>query len=89
MGVVTHLKKSGNSQAFHVPKAFAAAHNLDISARFSMEYRAGKIIIEALPDLVANASDESAMVEMMLAEFTPENANKDLLKGPAKGKELL
>jgi len=89
MGVVTHLKKSGNSQAFHVPKAFAAAHNLDISARFSMEYRAGKIIIEALPDLIDNASDESAIVEMMLADFTPENANKDLLKGPTKGKELL
>ncbi len=89
MGVVTHLKKSGNSQAFHVPKAFATAHNLDISARFSMEYRAGKIIIEALPDLIDKASDESAMVEMMLADFTPENANKDLLKGPAKGKELL
>jgi len=89
MGVVTHLKKSGNSQAFHVPKAFATAHNLDISARFSMEYRAGKIIIEALPDLIDNASDESAIVEMMLADFTPENANKDLLKGPAKGKELL
>ena len=89
MGVVTHLKKSGNSQAFHVPKAFAVAHKLDISARFSMEYRAGKITIEALPDLVANASDQSAMVEKMLADFTPENANKDLLKGPAKGKELL
>jgi antitoxin component of MazEF toxin-antitoxin module len=89
MGVVTHLKKSGNSQAFHVPKAFATAHNLDISARFSMEYRAGKIIIEALPDLIDQASNESARVEMMLADFTPENANKDLLKGPAKGKELL
>jgi|GEM_PF-2749115 len=89
MGVVTHLKKSGNSRAFHVPKAFATAHNLDISARFSMEYRAGKIIIEALPDVIDNASDESAMVEMMLADFTPGNANKDLLKSPAKGKELL
>ncbi len=89
MGVVTHLKKSGNSQAFHVPKAFAAAHNLDVSARFSMEYKAGKIIIEALPEAVDAASEESAMVEMMLADFTPENAHKDLLKGPAMGKEIL
>jgi antitoxin component of MazEF toxin-antitoxin module len=89
MGVITRLKKSGNSQAFHVPKAFAAAHNLDISARFSMEYKAGKIIIEALPEVVDDAHNESAMVEMMLADFTPENANKDLLKGPARGKELV
>jgi hypothetical protein len=62
---------------------------LDDRGGFSMEYRAGKIIIEALPDIIDKASDESVIVEMMLAHFTPENANKDLLKGPAKGKELL
>ena len=88
MGVVTHLKKSGNSQAFHVPKAFAVAHNLDVSARFSMEYKAGKIIIEALPEPVDTAAEENALVEMMLADFTPENVRKDLLKGPPKGKEI-
>ena len=89
MGVVTHLKKSGNSQAFHVPKAFAVAHNLDPAGRFSMEYKAGKIIIEPLPEAVDAKLEEEAMLSSMLADFTPENVRKDLLKGPAKGKEIL
>lgn len=88
MGVVTHLKKSGNSQAFHVPKAFAAAHNLDLSGRFSMEYKGGKIIIEPLPDAIDGKAAEDAIVDMMLSDFTPQTARKELLKGPAKGKEI-
>jgi hypothetical protein len=59
MGIVTHLKKSGDNFAFPVSNAFLVEHNMDVSGLFSMKYVAGKIIIEALPETIVIESEDS------------------------------
>lgn len=88
MTVVTRLRASGRNFAFHVSKAFAAAHKLDISSRYFMAFEAGKIIIETLPEVIDSESEERGTAAMMLADFTPENTHKDLLKGPINAKDV-
>ena len=89
MSVMTHVKRSGNSLAFHLPKSFAEAHHLDTSLRFRMDFEGGRIVIEP----IVGASDEEAAhdqaYEALLIGLTPETVDASLLKDEPAGQEML
>jgi len=68
-GRISTFEASGSNFAFDVQKPFATAHGLDISAR----------------DFIAidTVSEQQRLVQMILADFTPENAGEDMLIGHA------
>ena len=89
MSVITHVKKSGNSFALHLPKSFVLAHHLDGDARFRMDYEDGKIVVEPLtPAISDEEAEHNRIFDLLTQNLTAETAHHDLLKGAPVGSEL-
>jgi antitoxin component of MazEF toxin-antitoxin module len=89
MSVITHVKKSGNSFALHLPKSFVLAHQLDGDARFRMDYVDGKIVVEQLSAVSEEEAEHDRVFKFLTQGMTRETAQPDMLKSGAVGQELL
>ncbi len=89
MSVMTHVKRSGNSLAFHLPKSFAEAHHLDTSLRFRMDFEGGRIVIEPVTPLSDEEMAHDQAYEALLIGLAPDTVDETLLKDGPVGQELL
>ena len=89
MSVITHVKRSGNSLAFHLPKSFAEAHHLDTSLRFRMDFEGGRIVIEPVANITDEEAEHDQAFELLLVGMTPGTVDISLLKDGPVGQEML
>ncbi|ADU15376.1 AbrB/MazE/SpoVT family DNA-binding domain-containing protein [Asticcacaulis excentricus] len=89
MSVITHLKKSGNSLALHMPKDFTAAHNLTPSLRFRMDFIDGKIVVEPFHMPSDEEAEHNRLFDELTFGMSPDTVDASLLKGKPRGEELL
>ncbi|MFP1132404.1 hypothetical protein [Asticcacaulis sp. W401b] len=89
MSVITHLKKSGNSLALHMPKDFTAAHNLTPSLRFRMDFIDGKIVVEPCSIITDEEAEHNRLFDELTLGMSPETVDVTMLKGRPRGEELL